>query len=87
MDLNCLPKLAAVGGNTLNVEEIAGLEVAMMQRKLEENLSGKFQFWGKIFGATQDYLIVQCMEIFGEFPEYKYFYWLVRILLSKIALI
>lgn len=32
------------------------------------------QFWGKIFGSNQDYLIVQVMDLYGEFPE-KFFYY------------
>ena len=75
MDLNFLSTLSASGGITLTVEEISGLEVAMTQRKLEENLNGKLKFWGKILGKTQDYLIVLCTELFDEFPSNKYYYW------------
>ena len=32
------------------------------------------QFWGKIFGSTQDYLVVQCMDLYGEFPEKSFYY-------------
>lgn len=49
----------------------------MLQRKLEENLSGKMYFWGKIAGATQDYLIVHNINPFQEFPEKKYYYWYI----------
>ena len=38
------------------------------------SLTGKMQFWGKIFGSSQDYLIVQCMDLYGEFPG-KFFYY------------
>jgi len=72
--LSTLPRIAAVSGQTLNVEEISGLESAMVERKLEEKLTGKMQFWGKIFGSTQDYLIVQCMDLYGEFPEKSFYY-------------
>lgn len=75
MDLNSLSKIAPVSGQTLNIEEISGLESAMVERKLEEKLTGKFQFWGKIFGSTQDYLIVQCMDLYSEFPEKTFYFW------------
>ena len=75
MDLFNLPKIAAVSGQTLNVEEVSGLESGIIERKLEEKLTGKFQFWGKLFGSTQDYLIVQCIDLFSEFPDKKFYYW------------
>ena len=61
--------------NGLNLEEISGLEIAMMKRKLEENLPGKMYFWGKIFGTTQDYLIVHNIDPYAAFPEKKYYFW------------
>lgn len=61
----------------LNIEEISGLEVAMLQRKLEENLPGKMYFWGKVFGTTQDYLIVYTINPFAIFPDKTYYFWLV----------
>lgn len=61
-------------GNGLSTEEYAGLEVGMMQRKLEENLAGKMKFWGKITGSTQDYLIVYNTDPNAEFPEKKYYF-------------
>jgi hypothetical protein len=59
----------------LNIEEISGLEVAMLQRKLEENLPGKMYFWGKVFGTTQDYLIVYTINPFAIFPDKTYYFW------------
>eukprot|EP01032_Pedospumella_encystans_P037363 gene37363-42319_t len=56
MDLNSVHRISQVQGQGLNIEEFSGLEVAMLQRKLQENLVGKMYFWGKIFGTTQDYL-------------------------------
>jgi hypothetical protein len=47
MDLNFIAKCCPLHGQTLNVEEVAGLEVGMMQRKLHENLPGNFFFLGK----------------------------------------
>lgn len=74
MDLYNIGKVSPVSGYTLNAEELSGLEVAMLQRKREENLSGKLLFWGKIFGNTQDYLVVVLITISGEFPIKKYYY-------------
>ena len=75
MELQNLNRLAPSSGFTLNIEEQSGLEVAMIQRKQEENLLGKFLFWGKIFGATQDYLITCIITTSEDFPEKKYYYW------------
>lgn len=75
MDLNSVHRIAQVHGNGLNIEEFSGLEVAMLQRKLQENLDGKMFFWGKIFGTTQDYLIVHHIDPFADFPEKKYYFW------------
>ena len=41
MELSTLPRIATVSGQTLNVEEISGLESAMVERKLEEKLTGE----------------------------------------------
>lgn len=75
MDLNSIHRIAQVHGCGLNTEEFSGLEVAMVQRKLQENLVGRMYFWGKIFGTTQDYLIVHHIDPFAEFPEKKFYFW------------
>ena len=75
MDLNNVHRIAPVSGYGLNIEEFSGLEVAMLQRKLQENLVGKMFFWGKIFGTTQDYLVVHHIDTFAEFPDRKYYFW------------
>jgi len=74
MDLNNINRIGSLFGTGLNAEEISGLEVAVLQRKLEENLSGKMLFWGKIFGSTQDYLIICNLNTFADFPEKKYYF-------------
>jgi len=74
MELQNVHRLGPMSGMTLNTEEMSGLESAMQQRKLEENLVGKMNFWGKIFGTTQDYLVVYNINPYAEFPEKKYFY-------------
>jgi hypothetical protein len=61
-------------GNGLSFEETSGLEVAMMQRKLQENLTGKLMFWGKVYGTTQDYLIVYATDPFKEFPDKTFYF-------------
>lgn len=75
MDLHNVQRLGPITGYGLNTEEYSGLEIAMLERKLQENLLGKMSFWGKIFGTTQDYLIVYHLDTFAEFPEKKYYYW------------
>jgi len=74
MDLSSVFRISPVSGYTLNVEESSGLEVAMLQRKLQENLVGKLFFWGKIFGSTQDYLIVHNINPYDEFPDKKFYF-------------
>ena len=75
MDLNNLTRLSALNGASLNAEEMSGLQMAMLQRKLEENLTDKFYFWGKIFGSVQDYLVVYLLDTSEDFPIRKYYFW------------
>lgn len=75
MELNNVSRIGSVLGYGLNTEEFSGLEVAMLQRKLQENLVGKMYFWGKIFGSTQDYLIVANVDPFAEFPDKRFYFW------------
>ena len=76
MDLHNISRLGPLSGVTLNTEEISGLEAAMQERLLSEHLSGKMQFWGKIFGSnTDDYLIVSNVDPQAEFPQKKYWWW------------
>jgi hypothetical protein len=75
MELKSLARLGPMSGRGLSVEESSGLEVATLQRKLEENLSGKMYFWGKIEGNTQDYLIVYNINPSADFPDKKYYFW------------
>jgi hypothetical protein len=77
MELQNIGKISPVSNFTLNVEETSGLEVAMLQRKREEGLNGNWLFWGKIFGATQDYLVVICVSAATEFPNKKFYYWYI----------
>ena len=74
MDLQNLHRLGPLLSTGLNIEEKSGLEVSTLKRKLEENLPGKMYFWGKIFGTTQDYLIVYTIDPFDEFPEKKFYF-------------
>lgn len=78
MELHNIHRIGPLLGYGLNTEEISGLEVAMLQRKLQEKLDGKMYFWGKIFGSTQDYLIVYHITPFEEFPDKKFYFWLVN---------
>ena len=74
MELHNLSKISSLSMSSLNIEELTGLEVAMLQRKREEKVFGKFLFWGKVFGATQDYLVVFSTDSTAEFPNKKYYY-------------
>ena len=60
-------------GFTLSVEEKAGLQAAMLQRKLEENFS-VFQFWGKIFGKQNDYIICFGLTSSYDHPTKKFYF-------------
>ena len=75
MDLNSVSTRAGpVAGACLSVEELGGLEPAIAQRKIEENLIGKVSFWGKIYGTTQDYLVVYYVDPTLEFPDKVYYF-------------
>lgn len=74
MELSDLSVMSPVCGADLSSEEYAGLESAMIQRRLQENLGGKMLFWGKISGTNQDYLIVYSLDTFPEFPTKKFFF-------------
>eukprot|EP01038_Epipyxis_sp_PR26KG_P008605 gene8605-11629_t len=74
MEINSIARIGPLSGYSLNNEEVSGLEVGMLQRKLQENLVGKMYFWGKIFGSTQDYLIVHNINPFDEFPVKKFYF-------------
>lgn len=74
MDLFNTHRLGSTFSVSLSAEEVAGLEVAMMKLQLNENLKGKMQFWGKIYGETQDYLIVCHLDTFAEYPEKNYYF-------------
>ena len=71
-DLESVDKLAD-SGFTLSVEEKAGLQVSMLRRQLEENFD-TFQFWGKVFGKQNDYLV--CFGLLPSFdhPVKKFFF-------------
>lgn len=75
MEIEFTHRLGPLIGTALNIEEASGLESAMLQRKLQENLTGKMFFWGKITGLTQDYLLCFNIDPFAEFPEKKFYFW------------
>lgn len=60
-------------GFTLSVEEKSGLQTAMLRRKLEEKLD-TVQFWGKIFGKQNDYLVCFGLLPSYDFPSKKFFF-------------
>lgn len=76
MDIKRFPDLA-FSGYTLNVEERAGMEIAMRKRQLEEGLE-RVLFWGKITGQEADYLIVYGFAPSTEYPRKQFYFWCVR---------
>ena len=87
MELHNISRISGLAFSTLSVEEHSGLEVAMLERKREENLHGKVLFWGKLYGNTQDYLIVCSIDTCDEFPVKKFYYWYVMILLKYLLML
>jgi radial spoke head protein 9 len=68
-----IDRVAAASGFTLSVEELAGLELALIKRSNEENLSN-INFWGKIFGASADFLIAVSIVTSADFPVKKFYF-------------
>ena len=83
MELKSIQRAGPMSGKGLSTEEYAGLEIGMMQRKLEENLPGKMYFWGKIEGSTQDYMVVFNIDPNAEFPVKNYYFWYVLIIVCS----
>lgn len=75
MDVEHVSRLG-FSGNTLNVEERAGLEVAMMKRAEEEGM-GRLLFWGKVGGTRGSYLVCCGLRQKAEaqVPVKKFYYW------------
>jgi hypothetical protein len=74
MDLENIDR-ASFAGVSLNIEEVSGLQVAMLQRLREERLVSKLKLWGKILGVERDYLITCSLMPTEAFPDKKFFYW------------
>jgi len=74
MELQNAARIGPLAGACLSTEELSGLEVAIVERKLEENLVGKVYFWGKIYGSTQDYLVVFNVNPLADFPDKVYYF-------------
>jgi hypothetical protein len=75
MEIEFVSKLSYIIGNSLNEEERFFLEKSMLQTKLEQKLTGKMLFWGKIFGTSKDYLVaVNIANREEEFPDKTFFY-------------
>lgn len=67
------PKLWGPGGLCLNIQEDAGMETALLDCKLKNNLQS-IQFWGKITGSTDSYLVAVAYTNEYPFPK-KTFFW------------
>jgi len=74
MELHNIHRTGPLAGACLSTEEIGGLEPAVAERKINENLLGKIYFWGKIYGSTQDYLVVYHIDPTLEFPDKTYYF-------------
>lgn len=72
MDLQDLNALG-FSGRTLNIEERAGLEVAIAKRRLEDGLQD-LGFWGKVYGDEDDYLVVVGYGPSEDYPAKRFFY-------------
>ena len=64
----------AFSGNTLSVEEAAGLEVAIAKRRLEEGVTDA-KFWGRVSGSERDYLVAYAVVDVQGFPHKRFFAW------------
>jgi radial spoke head protein 9 len=73
VSLQNMPSLGP-SGSTLSVEERAGLQVEMLQRRQAEGFSTDLKFWGRITGKTNDYLIAIAMKPAYPFPTKKFYY-------------
>jgi len=71
-DFDSIEKLSS-SGHCLSVEEKAGLEIAMIQRKNDEGFS-ELYFWGKIHGTTEDYLVCYGMLPSYDHPQKKFYF-------------
>lgn len=61
-------------GYTLNIEELTAIQAGLTTLKRDRNYS-KIYFWGKIFGATNDYYIAYGLhDVDYEFPSKKFFF-------------
>ena len=60
-------------GHTLNVEERAGLEVAINKQRLDEGLR-EMKFWGKLLGEEDDYLVVYGFGASQDFPRKRFYF-------------
>lgn len=61
-------------GACLSQEELAGLEVALHQRQMEEKLPSPLSFWGKIIGEENDYFIAYSLTPAFGFPTKKFYF-------------
>lgn len=72
MEISQLNELG-FSGRTLNIEERAGLEVAISKKRLEDGLQEAF-FWGKVYGEEDDYLVVYGFGESADFPRKRFFF-------------
>ncbi|GMI16007.1 hypothetical protein TrLO_g2073 [Triparma laevis f. longispina] len=74
MDISLVSTKLGPSGFTLSPEEASGMEVAMIQRQMEEKMGSKLQFWGKLIGEEQDYLLAYSLTPAFGFPSKKFYF-------------
>ncbi|GMI04721.1 hypothetical protein TrRE_jg4413 [Triparma retinervis] len=74
MDISHVSTKLGPSGFTLSPEEASGLEVAMIQRQMEEKMSSPLSFWGKLMGDEQDYLVAFALVPAFGFPTKKFYF-------------
>eukprot|EP00638_Chattonella_subsalsa_P005870 CAMPEP_0117760688 /NCGR_PEP_ID=MMETSP0947-20121206/16789_1 /TAXON_ID=44440 /ORGANISM="Chattonella subsalsa, Strain CCMP2191" /LENGTH=222 /DNA_ID=CAMNT_0005581447 /DNA_START=624 /DNA_END=1289 /DNA_ORIENTATION=- len=74
MELDHISKVGPSCGYTLSVDEKSGLSVSMLQRQREEVFLTRLQFWGKVIGIEDDYLICFALLPAEDLPLKKFYY-------------
>lgn len=73
MDIHKLHNISWCG-KTLTLEERAGVESAMIKRRVEEALPNIY-LWGKIDGIDADYLIFYSVASGDDYPVKSWYFW------------
>ncbi|GMI40881.1 hypothetical protein TeGR_g12974 [Tetraparma gracilis] len=74
MDINLVSTHLGSFGFTLAADEHSGLEVAMLERAGAEKLPSPLQFWGRVAGKSNDYLVCVATASGYGFPKRSFYY-------------